>query len=100
MARMMVSGNVQVENMTQARRVRNIAVQYYAHLREERGLSVETLQTDAETPRQLYLFLREQHGFSLPIERLTVAINDAFADWDAALEESASVVFIPPVAGG
>ena len=79
---------------------KTIRIQYFAQLREERGLSSETIDTDAETPRQLYDFLRDRHTFSLPPERLSVAINEAFADWHRPLSNEDTVVFIPPVAGG
>jgi molybdopterin converting factor subunit 1 len=79
---------------------KEIQVQYYALLREERGLSSESLQTEAATPRQLYELLKMRHGFSLQPERLSVAVNEAFANWDQALQAGDSVVFIPPVAGG
>lgn len=80
--------------------MKDVQVQYYALLREERGLSQETLQTTAETPRALYAELRERHEFTLPPERLSVAINETFTTWDASLATGDTVVFIPPVAGG
>lgn len=79
---------------------KEIRIQYYALLREERGLSSESLQTEASTPRELYELLKVRHGFSLTPERLSVAVNDAFATWEQTLKPGDSVVFIPPVAGG
>ena len=79
---------------------KDVQIQYYALLREERGLSVETLSTEAATPRELYDLLKLRYGFSLPAERLNVAVNDAFAEWEHPLRAGDSVVFIPPVAGG
>ena len=43
--------------------------------------------------------LDERYGFP-PVGRFKVAINEEFGDWDAALADGDSVVFIPPVAGG
>ena len=77
-----------------------IHVQYFAILREQRGLSRETLATTAATAVELYTELQARHGFSLPADRLRVAINDEFTTWSAPLRDGASVVFIPPVAGG
>jgi sulfur-carrier protein len=79
---------------------KEIRIQYYALLREERGLSSESLMTEAVTARDLYTILQERHGFTLPVERLKVAVNDVFAEWDQPLQANDSVVFIPPVAGG
>jgi molybdopterin synthase sulfur carrier subunit len=80
--------------------VKQIHIQYYAVLREQRGLGQETLRTEARTARDLYDELRAQHGFSLGVDRLSVAVNDEFATWDSVLSDDDSVVFIPPVAGG
>ena len=79
---------------------RPIVIQYFALLRDQRGQAEERLQTDAPTPRALYGELRARHGFTLAPEQLRVAINDAFAPWDAPLAAGDRLVFIPPVAGG
>jgi len=77
-----------------------IHVQYFAILREQRGLTAETLVTAAPTPAALYEELRGQHGFTLPADRVRAAVNDAFVTASAALRDGDRVVFIPPVAGG
>ena len=75
-------------------------VQYYAVLREQAGCSEERIVTSAATPAALYEELRTRHGLKLARAQLQVAIDGEFADWQAALTEGATVVFIPPVAGG
>jgi molybdopterin converting factor subunit 1 len=75
-------------------------VHYFAILREQRGLAQETLTTDAGTPATLYDELRVRHRFTLPVERIRAAVNDAFVDSDSSLRDGDRVVFIPPVAGG
>jgi sulfur-carrier protein len=77
-----------------------ISVQYFAILREQRGLAQEAIVTAAPTPAALYEELRERHGFTLPGDRIRAAVNDAFVDSGAPLREGDRVVFIPPVAGG
>ena len=79
---------------------KTIHLQYFALLREERGLSNETIETKAATALELYEELKEQHGFRLSSELLRVAINDEFKRWDSPLKTNDTVVFIPPVAGG
>jgi len=79
---------------------RTVHVQYFAILREQRGLSEEKLATAAATPAALYEELRGRYGFSLPGDRVRAAVNDAFVAGDAVLREGDRVVFIPPVAGG
>lgn len=79
---------------------KQVKIQYFALLREERGLSSEVHQTMAPTVAELYEELRRVHGFSLPAASLRAAVNDEFCSWDSQIQDSASVVFIPPVAGG
>lgn len=75
-------------------------IQYFAILREQRGVSQEKLSTAASTPAALYEELRGRHGFSLPGDRVRAAVNDVFVDASAPLREGDRIVFIPPVAGG
>jgi molybdopterin synthase sulfur carrier subunit len=77
-----------------------INVQYFAILREQRGVSQEKLTTSATTPAALYDELRARHHFTLPGDRIRAAVNDAFVDSAAPLKDGDRIVFIPPVAGG
>ncbi len=77
-----------------------ISIQYFALLREQRGLTEERLATAAATPAALYEELRARHGFTLPGDRVRAAVNETFVAADAPLREGDRVVFIPPVAGG
>ena len=79
---------------------KTVRVQYFAILREQRGLAQESLATAAATAGELYEELRARHGFTLAPERLRAAVNDEFAPWTSALREGDAVVFLPPVAGG
>jgi len=77
-----------------------VDVSYFAILREQRGLSAETLSTEAATPAELYAELRGQYRFSLDGRFVRAAVNDEFVPGDAALREGDRITFIPPVAGG
>jgi len=77
-----------------------VEIQYFAALREARGLSRETLDSRAATASALYEELASIHHFTLPLKHVRVAINNELADMDQVLREGDSVVFIPPVAGG
>jgi molybdopterin-guanine dinucleotide biosynthesis protein A len=78
----------------------HVTIRYFAQLREQRGLTEETIRTDAVDANGLFLELTHRHEFTLPRESLKVAINDAFASWDSKLANGDTVVFLPPVAGG
>ncbi len=80
--------------------MKSIDIEYYAILREQRGLSSETVQTTADTAKDLYVELTDQHQFSMTLDTLKVVVNEEFRKWDHALNEGDTVVFIPPVAGG
>ena len=77
-----------------------IHVQYFAVLREQRGLGEEVIDTPARTPAELYKELQTRHRLTLPIGTLRFAVNDEFAEMDRALSDGDSVVFLTPVAGG
>ena len=77
-----------------------IHIQYFAILRDQRGLTEEELQTDAASPRELYETLRAQHGFTIAPEHLRVAVDGEFARWQEPLRAGSEVAFIPPVSGG
>ena len=78
----------------------NVPVQYFALLREQRGISAEEVTTTAATADALYAELRARHGFTLAAEQLKVAVNGEFAPWTQPLHDHDEVVFLPPVAGG
>ena len=77
-----------------------IHVHYFALLREERGLSQETITTTAHNVQELYLELKQKFGFRLNVDILRVAVNNEFKFWETPLHNNDHVVFIPPVAGG
>ena len=80
--------------------MKTVTVQYFAILREQRGLTQETLATSAATPAALYDELRARHPFTLPADRVRAAVNDEFVAAAAPLRDGDRVVFIPTVAGG
>jgi len=75
-------------------------LQYFALLREQRGLREETVETTATTPEALYAELRARHAFSLPGDSIRAAVNGNFVPADTGLKPGDTIVFIPPVAGG
>jgi molybdopterin converting factor subunit 1 len=77
-----------------------VRLEYFALLREQRGLGAETVETSAGTARDLYRELASAYGFTLGVERVRVAINNEFASWERLLAANDTIVFIPPVAGG
>ncbi len=80
--------------------MKNLTIRYFAILREQRGLTEETLTTTAATPTALYDELQARHHFTLPADRVRAAVNDEFVAATASLRDGDRVVFIPPVAGG
>jgi molybdopterin converting factor small subunit len=75
-------------------------IEYFALLRDQRGCSIETVDSDAVTALALYDKLQQDHGLEMPTRSLKVAVNGEFSTWDCALSDGDTIVFIPPVAGG
>ena len=73
---------------------------YFASLRDAAGMADETLSTRAADLQGVYADARARHGFALPVERLRVAVDGAFARWDDVPRDGAEIAFIPPVSGG
>ena len=80
--------------------MKNVVVQFYAALREKRGLTKETVKTKAVTVKDLYLELDQKSHFSISMDILKVAVNDSFVDWNRKIKTGDKILFIPPVAGG
>lgn len=76
------------------------SVLYFASLRDAAGADAEQVDSAQADARALYAELRARHGFSLPSERLRVAVNGEFAAWDRVLSDGDEVAFLPPVSGG
>lgn len=77
-----------------------IHLQYFASLREQRGLNSETITTDLATIAAVYDELKQHHGLSLERDMMRVAVGDRFVSWDTPLTDDMTITFIPPVAGG
>ena len=77
-----------------------IRVVYYALLRQERGLSEEILDCQAEIVEIFFDELKARHSFSLARDQVRVAVNGKVSPWGARLKEGDTVLLMPPVAGG
>ena len=76
-----------------------VTVLYFASLRDAAGVDTEQVARP-ESLAVLYDALRARHGFALGREKLRVAVDGAFARWDAPVADGAEIAFIPPVSGG
>lgn len=77
---------------------KTIQVNYFAILREKRGVSSEQCETEADFIAQFYKELNDKYDF--PEIPLRVAKNNEFCRWDEDIHDGDVLVFIPPVAGG
>ncbi|NUS60823.1 MAG: MoaD/ThiS family protein [Lysobacter sp.] len=77
-----------------------VTVLYFASLRDVAGIDHESFDTNAPDLRVLYMEARARFGFALPVDRLRVAVDGAFARWEDAPREGSEIAFIPPVSGG
>jgi len=77
-----------------------VRILYFASLRDAADRDSEDVATIGSDVRALYEELRRRHGFTMPAERLRVAVNGEFAGWDRALADGDEVAFLPPMSGG
>lgn len=81
-------------------RGKRVSLQYFALLREQRGVNCESRVTNAATLRDLFAELKTEYEFDFEAEDLKVAVNGEFSELNSTLKDGDEVVFIPPVAGG
>lgn len=77
-----------------------LSVGYFALYREATGTDSEVVQSDAETPAQLFAECARRHPALERFDASLVAVNDEMVTWDSALASGDKVLFFPPVAGG
>lgn len=80
--------------------VLSIKVLYFSSLAQKVGKDSETVQTTSGDLATLYAKLSATYDFDLPQDKVAIAINHEFGDWDDAISSGDMVAFIPPVAGG
>lgn len=76
--------------------MKQVTVQYFASLREQRGLSEEAINTEAATVADLYRDLQ----LRLDPVHLRCAIDGDIGALSREFKDGAVIVLIPPVAGG
>lgn len=76
--------------------MKTVHVQYFALLREQRGIAREDIATAAETPAELYAELRARHGFTLEAGQLRVAVGGRICPVDTPAGRRFRRRFHPP----
>ena len=69
-----------------------ITVLYFASLAQKAKIDEEIMT--------LYQLLSDKYQFELTQDKLSVAVNHEFSDWNQKIATDDVVAFIPPVAGG
>jgi sulfur-carrier protein len=77
-----------------------IRILYFAVLREQAGRDAEERVTGADSAEALYREVRDEYGFSLPLDAMRMAVNDRFVVPSHRLADGDTIVFLPPGAGG
>ena len=77
-----------------------VRVLYFASLRDAADRDAEDMEFASASLAQLYDEARARHSFLLPFDRLRVARNGVFAQWNEIALEGDEIAFIPPVSGG
>lgn len=79
---------------------KTINIEYFASLRDARGIDQEHWQTETSTMADLFAEIHAQYQFPMGMDSLRVACNDHFVEWTQTLKDGDKIVFIPPVNGG
>lgn len=77
-----------------------IKIHYFASLRDQSGRSHEVIESEAQTPRELFEELHDRYAFTLSPSHVRFAVGDAYVEPDHQLQDGDELVLIPPVAGG
>jgi molybdopterin converting factor, subunit 1, non-archaeal len=79
-----------------------VRVLLFARLREQAGTDTESVEVPAgSTVSDVYDVVKRLHpGLEAERNALRAALNQEFAEWDAAVADGDEVAFIPPVSGG
>jgi molybdopterin converting factor subunit 1 len=79
-----------------------VRARLFARLREQAGTDAVNVAVPAgSTVADVYQALHKSHpGLEANRDSVRAAVNQEFADWDAAVADGDEVAFIPPVSGG
>jgi molybdopterin converting factor subunit 1 len=79
-----------------------VRARLFARLREQAGTDTESVEVPAgSTVSDVYDAVKRLHpGLEAERDALRAALNQEFAEWDAAVADGDEVAFIPPVSGG
>ncbi len=79
-----------------------VRARLFARLREQAGTDSENVELPAgSTVADVYDAIRRLHpGLDANRNAVRAALNQEFAEWDAAVADGDEVAFIPPVSGG
>lgn len=77
-----------------------VTIEYFAYLRERRGLDREEVETSAGDAAALFDELAGRHGFGPRRDIVRVAVNDEIAAWNHPISSGDRVVFLTPFGGG
>lgn len=73
---------------------------YFASLADRAGCAEEILESSADDLAGIYAEISVRHAFTMPAERLRVAVNGSIVGWGHHLSDGDEIVFLPPVSGG
>ena len=76
-----------------------LQLRYFASLRDAAGVESEAVAHDGDAV-SLYERLARQYQFTMPRERVRLAVNGDFVAWTQPLNDGDEVVFLPPMSGG
>ncbi len=77
-----------------------VRIRFFALFREEAGTDEIWVDTEAASLGGLFAEMGDRLNISHELPGVKVAVNDEMASFDDPVEDGATVLFFPPVAGG
>ena len=75
-------------------------VHYFALYRAATGVTEESVETSARTPRDLFGEMVGKHPALAHYQSCQVAVNDQLSGWETELADGDKILFFPQVSGG
>lgn len=77
-----------------------ITIELYGRLKQSFGRDILQWQTEANTPKDIYLELCEHHKSVDESAIIKPIIDDTFCEWTDTVQPTHVLGFLPPASGG
>ncbi|GHC00294.1 MoaD/ThiS family protein [Cerasicoccus arenae] len=80
--------------------MKSVTMLYFAQLSAQAGCAEERWETDVSSLQELFAELKQQHTWTLSLNKVRFARNDAFCAADESFDDGDVLAIMPPMSGG